>query len=368
MSKSGGKPNDVILSLEDALKRFKHQDHRSEESGAEDTQRSNVVDFAPVRREGSPGNNTTMLNEDPREFAASAEAESEEIVAMLNGVPRTFQDLERMAVLEELRVAEAIAEDEASAKADWYGWKPRSIRRGELTFTAMGAAMVVWVAFLVTYVPHRNRAPIAGASPALALKASAAHSPGDLITTLVILADNQSLPVASLFKPTDMEARVKNELRAQAFPDIGVSVGKFRDVYLAGLVYSKEEARSIQAIVHKIIGVRRVHFLHPDIREARGPAYFGATTWWSPDVWGAKVQAVFIGSPADKAGIQPGDVISEFDGKTIPDAKSFNSLLQSYLPGQRVRFRVWHNGEPQYLVARLGETVASVAGRQTAMR
>ena len=82
-------------------------------------------------------------------------------------------------------------------------------------------------------------------------------------------------------------------------------------------------------------------------------AYFGVTTAWAPDVWGAKVQAVFIGSPADKAGIQPGDVISEFDGKTVPDAKAFDDLIVQYSPGQRVEFRLWHNGQPEYLVARL---------------
>ncbi len=65
---------------------------------------------------------------------------------------------------------------------------------------------------------------------------------------------------------------------------------------------------------------------------------------------------MLIGSPADKAGIKAGDVISEFDGKTIPDGKVFNDLLAQYAPGQRVQFRVWHDGQPEYLVARLGET------------
>jgi hypothetical protein len=290
---------------------------------------------------------------------------------MLDGVPRTFADLERLAAVEEARVAEAIAEGQDTPESDspWYG--SRTIKPGELAFTAMGAAMLVWVAFLITYMPHaRSRAIMASGGHELALKASSIVQPGDLITTLVILADSESRPVRSMFKPKDVEDRVRNELRAQAFSDIGVSVGKFRDVYLAGLVYSKEEARSIEKIVHKITGVRRVMFLHPDIRVAKGPAYFGATTVWSPDIWGAKVKAVTIGSPADKAGIHPGDVISEFDGNTIPDSKSLTKLLETYTPGRRVRFRVWHNGEPQYLLARLGESsgASSATDRQTAMR
>jgi len=68
------------------------------------------------------------------------------------------------------------------------------------------------------------------------------------------------------------------------------------------------------------------------------------------------VRSVSIGSPADKAGIKAGDVISEFDGKTIPDAKTLNDIVAQYTPGQRVQFRVWHKGQPEYLVARLGES------------
>ncbi len=107
---------------------------------------------------------------------------------------------------------------------------------------------------------------------------------------------------------------------------------------------------------------QRVHFLHPDVHPAQGPAYLGVTTVWAPEVWGAKVHAVSIGSPADKAGIQPGDVISEFDGKTVPDAKTFDDLIEQYSPGQRVELRVWHDGQPLYLLTRLGEMTA-VASR-----
>ena len=73
------------------------------------------------------------------------------------------------------------------------------------------------------------------------------------------------------------------------------------------------------------------------------------------------MKAVLIGSPADKAGIRAGDVISEFGGSTVPDGKSLDELVAQYSPGQRVQFRVWHDGQPEYLVARMGEmtTVAS---------
>ena len=74
------------------------------------------------------------------------------------------------------------------------------------------------------------------------------------------------------------------------------------------------------------------------------------------------MHAVSIGSPADNAGIRPGDVISVFDGKTVPDAKAFYDLIEQYSPGQRVELRVWHDGQPLYILARLGE-VTAVASR-----
>jgi S1-C subfamily serine protease len=109
-------------------------------------------------------------------------------------------------------------------------------------------------------------------------------------------------------------------------------------------------------------GVSGVHFLHPNVRQAQGPAFFGVTTASAPSVWGAKVEAVLIGSPADKAGIKAGDVISEFGGNTVPDGKALDELVTEYSPGQRVQFRVWHDGRPEYLVARMGE-VTTVASR-----
>ena len=205
-----------------------------------------------------------------------------------------------------------------------------------------------------------------------ALKASSVSSSlmtaaNDMISTLVIVPDADvqqasSAPVLKSDQPDQLEARIRDALKLRAFADIGVSVSKKGDAYLAGEVYSLDEAHKIAHIVHTVNGVNRVHFLHPDVRPAGGPAFFGVKTASAPAVWGAKVQSVIIGSPADKAGIKPGDVISEFDGNTVPDAQYLDLLIVHYSPGQRVQFRVWHDGQPEYLMARLGE-VTTVASR-----
>ena len=299
----------------------------------------------------------------------------EDIVAVIEGIPRTLEELEQIAAAEqayeqdfpETALVSAEVEDDAELGAmDGVALADRGALIRDYAFTAMGTALMVLVAFLMTRVPIVNNRPtlVAQSIATPALKASEPMSAEDLIATWVIIPDSdvQLASASHRLKSDELEARIKDTLKSVAFPDIGVSVSKHGDAYLAGEVYSLDEARRISQIVHRVNGVNRVHFLHPDVRVPVGPAYFGVTTAWAPDVWGAKVRAVFIGSPADKAGIQPGDVISEFDGQTIPDGKTLSHLLAQYSPGQRVQFRVWHDGQPEYLVARMGE-LATVASR-----
>jgi hypothetical protein len=307
---------------------------------------------------------------------------SEEIVAVIDGIPRTLEELERLAAAEQAydldfpeaaapASEELAAEDDDAELGDAGVMAFASNRRGmmrDYAFTAMGAALMVLVAYLMTRVPivnndHANLMAAGVATPALRAS-SIVTAANDLISTLVIVPENdvQEVSARPLLKSDELEARIKDTLKLRAFTDIGVSVSKQGDAYLAGEVYSLDEARKIAHIVYRVNGVNRVHFLHPEVLPADRPAFFGVTTAMAPAVWGAKVENVLIGSPADKAGIKAGDVISEFDGETIPDAKAFNDLLAQYSPGQRVQFRVWHDGQPEYLVARLGE-VTTVASR-----
>ena len=386
MGKNGGQPTDTILTLEEALRRFKRM---RAEGGGKTNSGANLLyaDFsATVKREGDasaaghlePGDGGASVAAE-RDKAHAGTVAGEDVVAVLDGIPRTLEQLEQMEAAEKAYEEDFPAGAPENAEVEdgsEEGWEEGS-EAGEsgvalaarhsafrdYALTAMGAALMVLVAFLVTRVPIVNDQPklVAQTVATPALKASSPMSADDLITTLVSGTDVQPAPAGRRLKSDQLEARIKNALKLRAFSDIGVSVSKTGDVYLAGEVYSLDEARKITQIVNRVNGVYRVHFLHPDVRPANGPAYFGVTAAWAPEIWGAKVQAVFIGSPADKAGIKPGDVISEFDGKTIPDAKTLDLILAQYSPGKRVQFRVWHDGRPEYLLARLGEatTMAS---------
>jgi S1-C subfamily serine protease len=61
-------------------------------------------------------------------------------------------------------------------------------------------------------------------------------------------------------------------------------------------------------------------------------------------VSGALVQKVGAGSPASKAGLQAGEVITGFNGQPITDEQSLLTALAGSQPGQTVTLRVSQNG------------------------
>ena len=71
---------------------------------------------------------------------------------------------------------------------------------------------------------------------------------------------------------------------------------------------------------------------------------------------GALIRGVEEGSPADKAGIEAGDIITKFDGRTIEKATDLPRLVGNTKPGSRVNLTVFRRGASK----ELGITVAEV--------
>src|SRR4051795_3597896 len=73
------------------------------------------------------------------------------------------------------------------------------------------------------------------------------------------------------------------------------------------------------------------------------------------DATGALVQTVEPGKPADKAGIQPGDVITEIDGRKINNNRELIDYI-SYLPvGTKVNIGLIRNGQHKSVTATTAE-------------
>ncbi len=58
---------------------------------------------------------------------------------------------------------------------------------------------------------------------------------------------------------------------------------------------------------------------------------------------GALVASVAENSPADKAGIKPGDIILEFDGKKIDTMRTLPKVVAQTAVGKRVILKIWRN-------------------------
>jgi serine protease Do len=70
---------------------------------------------------------------------------------------------------------------------------------------------------------------------------------------------------------------------------------------------------------------------------------------------GAIVDEPQVGSPAAKAGIKEGDVITAVDGKTMKDSRDLARTIAGYAPGTEVKLDVWHNGATKTVSLTLGQ-------------
>ena len=74
----------------------------------------------------------------------------------------------------------------------------------------------------------------------------------------------------------------------------------------------------------------------------------------SPGGAGLRLSGVRAGSPADSAGLRAGDVIVEFDGKTVTDLQSYSDALYARKPGDVVSVVVQRGSERLRLQVTLG--------------
>ncbi len=71
---------------------------------------------------------------------------------------------------------------------------------------------------------------------------------------------------------------------------------------------------------------------------------------------GALVASVQKGSAAEKAGLQPGDVIRAADGRSIIASGELSAIVALKSPGDKLQLDVWRNGAPETISATLQGT------------
>lgn len=83
---------------------------------------------------------------------------------------------------------------------------------------------------------------------------------------------------------------------------------------------------------------------------------------------GALVSRVLPDSPAEEAGIQVGDVILKFAGKSLPDSSSLPPVVGRVKVGSQVKVDIIRDGKPKVLRVRIGELPDEAEARPASMK
>jgi serine protease Do len=70
---------------------------------------------------------------------------------------------------------------------------------------------------------------------------------------------------------------------------------------------------------------------------------------------GALVNAVEKGGPAEKAGVETGDIILKFDGRAVNGSSDLPRIVGSTKPGTRAPMQVWRKGQTRDIAVTVGE-------------
>jgi putative serine protease PepD len=85
-------------------------------------------------------------------------------------------------------------------------------------------------------------------------------------------------------------------------------------------------------------------------------AYLGVTL---PDDGAARVEDVRDGTPADRAGLQPGDEVTAVDGDAIESGDELRAEIDARQPGDKITLTIERNGDERTVQVTLGERPAT---------
>ena len=63
--------------------------------------------------------------------------------------------------------------------------------------------------------------------------------------------------------------------------------------------------------------------------------------------------AVISGSPADQAGLQPGEIIQSVDGKAVHKPADVTSIVRALAPGKTASLDIWNEGTKQLVAVQV---------------
>ena len=73
---------------------------------------------------------------------------------------------------------------------------------------------------------------------------------------------------------------------------------------------------------------------------------------------GAEIQEVTPGGPAERAGLQPGDIIKKVEGEDVKEPADVAAVVETHSPGDKIEIEVERSGSTEKIDATLGERPA----------
>ncbi|MBN1504256.1 MAG: trypsin-like peptidase domain-containing protein [Candidatus Eisenbacteria bacterium] len=83
---------------------------------------------------------------------------------------------------------------------------------------------------------------------------------------------------------------------------------------------------------------------------------------------GVEISEVLLGSPAQKAGLRNGDVLSEFDGEPVLGAAQLSQMVGATRPGERVKVSFWRGARRITATVQIGAASSPQSGTAPAAR
>ena len=178
----------------------------------------------------------------------------------------------------------------------------------------------------------------------LTLKKDAASSEGALVEKV---KEGSSAEKAG-FKPDDLIVRIDK------YPI-------FNHVRLAGVIGTYPAGTALEIAVLREGEELKISVKLDALQSRRaGPVqanpksvFLGVRFSPVPNADGVELQQVVPNTPASKAGLKAGDIITEFDGKKIENIEDVRQALNKKKPGDKVKVKILRNGETKDLEVEL---------------
>jgi putative serine protease PepD len=112
------------------------------------------------------------------------------------------------------------------------------------------------------------------------------------------------------------------------------------------------------------VPVSTVKFVVPQIKDGGKVerAYLGVENATTDDRSGAVVRNVVPGGPAQNAGLQPGDKITDIDGREVQSSEDVSAAVEARKPGEQAKVTVIRGGDRRTLTVDLGTRPESAGG------